>query len=147
MLIRYTIETYDKLILGGQTKEDVWSLESKVIKYLFVDFLAKERGLKNFSNVSGDRNLRSAGFIWASLKTHRAVCELISTEIKNHKIVVGTYSTWLVANSGRKEATLASTQSALLGKKVEALEKKVSDAIAQAVAAKKTADKAFNKAG
>lgn len=147
LLIRWVIETVDKLVLGGQSKDDVWSLISKCIKTLFVDFLAKERGLKKFGSLDGNRNLRSASFIWGTLKTHRAVCELVSSEIKNHQLVVGTYSGWLVANSGRKEAALASAQTILLGKKVEALEKELSNANALAAAAKKTADRAFNKAG
>ena len=46
LLIRWVIETVDTLVLGGQSKDDVWALISKCIKTLFVDFLAKERGLK-----------------------------------------------------------------------------------------------------
>ena len=147
LLIRFVIESVEKLILGGQSKDDVWRLTTKVIKCLFVDLLAKERGLTKFGALDGNRNLRSANFIWGTLKTHRVGCELIVSEIKNHKIVVGTYSSWLVANSGRKEATTALEHSKSLEKKIESLEKKVVDAMSIASAAKKTADKAFNKGG
>jgi predicted nucleic acid-binding Zn-ribbon protein len=147
LLIRFVIESVEKLILGGQSKDDVWRLTTKVIKCLFVDLLAKERGLTKFGALDGNRNLRSANFIWGTLKTHRVGCELIVSEIKNHKIVVGTYSSWLVANSGRKEATTALEHSKSLEKKIESLEKKLVDAMSIASAAKKTADKAFNKGG
>ena len=147
LVIRYVIESVDKLILGGQSKDDVWRLTTKVIKCLFVDLLARERGLTKFGALDGDRNLRSANFIWGTLKTHRVCCELIASEIKNHKIVVGTYSSWLVANSGRKEATTALDHAKSLDKKIEALEKKAVDALALATTAKKTADRAFNKGG
>jgi hypothetical protein len=147
LVIRYVIESVEKLILGGQSKDDVWRLTTRVIKCLFVDLLARERGLTKFGALDGNRNLRSANFIWGTLKTHRVCCELIASEIKNHKIVVGTYSSWLVANSGRKEATAALDHSKSLDKKIESLEKKVNEATSLAVAAKKTADKAFNKSG
>ena len=147
LLIRFVIESVDRLVLGGQSKEDVWRLNSKVIKSIFVDLLAKERGLTKFGALDGNRNLRSANFIWGTLKTHRVACDLVASEIKNHKIVTGTYSSWLVANSGRKEATTALEHSKALEKKIDSLEKKLSEATSLAAAAKKTADKAFNKNG
>ncbi len=147
LLIRYVIESVDKLVLGGQSKDDVWKLTTKVIKCLFVDLLARERGLTKFGALDGNRKLRAANFIWGTLKTHRIGCELIASEIKNHKIVVGTYSGWLVANSGRKEATTALEHSKSLEKKIDSLEKKLAEATSIASAAKKTADKAFNKSG
>ena len=147
LLIRYVIESVDKLVLGGQSKDDVWKLTTKVIKSLFVDLLARERGLTKFGALDGNRNLRAANFIWGTMKTHRIGCELITSEIKNHKIVVGTYSGWLVANSGRKEATTALEHSKSLEKKIISLEKKLGEATSLAAAAKKTADKAFNKSG
>ena len=147
LLIRFVIESVEKLILGGQSKDDVWRLTTKVIKCLFVDLLAKERGLTKFGALDGNRNLRAANFIWGTLKTHRVGCELIVSEIKNHKIVVGTYSSWLVANSGRKEATTALEHSKSLETKIASLERKLVDALSIASAAKKTADKAFNKGG
>jgi hypothetical protein len=146
LVIRYVIESVEKLVLGGQSKDDVWRLTTRVIKCLFVDVLARERGLTKFGALDGNRNLRSANFIWGTLKTHRVCCELINSEIKNHKIVVGTYSSWLVANSGRKEATAALDHAKSLEKKIESLEKMVADATSLA-AAKKIADKAFNKSG
>ena len=147
LLIRFVTESVDRLVLGGQSKEDVWRLNTKVIKSLFIDLLAKERGLTKFGALDGNRNLRSANFIWGTLKTHRVACELVASEIKNHKIVTGTYSSWLVANSGRKEATTALEHSKALEKKIDSLEKKLSEATSLAAAAKKTADKAFNKNG
>ena len=93
------------------------------------------------------KSLQSTNFIWGILKTHRIACELIVSEIKNHKIVTGTYSSWLVANSGRKKATTALEHSKALEKKIDSLEKKLSEATSLAAAAKKTADKAFNKNG
>ena len=60
-------------------------------------------------------------------------------------MVVGTYTSWLVANSGRKEAIAAGVQIKFLEKKIEVMEKKLTEATFLASSPKKMADKAFAK--
>ena len=45
--------------------------------------------------------------------------ELEDKEIKNHHVVHGVYSEWLVAHSGRREADLAMPQGAKAAREVE----------------------------
>ena len=45
--------------------------------------------------------------------------ELEDKEIKNHHVVHGVYSEWLVAHSGRREADLAMSQAAKAAREVE----------------------------
>ena len=42
--------------------------------------------------------------IWGVIKGHIAANKMLEKSIKDHPIVVGDYSQWLVSNSGRKEA-------------------------------------------
>ena len=142
VLVRWIDETFSSLVNGGQPADDVWSIILEVVKNIFEDLLAKERG---FSKVvfGGSRSSRRASYIWGVLLTHKCTTELSDLEIKNHSIVVGTYSQWLIANSGRKEATDALKEVQALKATLANTESLAKEAGIQAEAAKKLADKVW----
>ena len=85
--------------------------------------------------------------------------ELEDKEIKNHHVVHGVYSEWLVAHSGRREADLAMAQATKAVKELDEMKtklKKVEDQLEvikkKSAEAKVVADKAIglvksNKSG
>ena len=95
-LITWVDDTHDSLVNGGQKTEDVWWIISKVLKSIFEDFLSVNRGLTR----GGTGKDRAANYIWATLLTYHSMSDLVDKGFKNHPVVVGAYSQWLVANSG-----------------------------------------------
>ena len=90
--------------------------------------------------------------IWGSMRCYNASDKMLVLGFKDHPVVVGVYSTWLVSNSGRKEAAALGTQIAGINKNVtlvsddlNTLKKEVSDIRASVKSVKSTADSALSK--
>lgn len=79
---------------------------------------------------------------------------MLTRGFKDHPVVVGAYSTWLVSNSGRKEAVTMGNQIATINNNVasvadglQVLKKELSDLRASVKSVKSTADSALLKVG
>ena len=88
------------------------------------------------------------------LQTHLLCKELEEKDIKNHHIVHGVYSEWLVAHSGRREADLAKAEAQKAAATVvefkaivRKLEDQVDSAKKESQKAKQLADRALSKSG
>ena len=92
--------------------------------------------------------------IWGTIRCFIAAEAMLEKGFRDHPIVVGAYSQWLVSNSGRKEAQEAQKAVDKLQREVASLtligkELKSSVAALQGTvkAAKATADKALSRVG
>ena len=147
-LVAWVDDTHDTLVNGGQKSDDVWWIISKVIRTIFEDFMSVNRGLARGGSGKG----RALNYIWSTLLTYQSMSDLVDKGFKNHPVVVGAYSQWLVANSGRKEASDALAVTSALQEKyskvdsrLSALAKSQAETAKLAETAKKTADKALSK--
>jgi hypothetical protein len=89
--------------------------------------------------------------IWGAAKTNAGVEQLLKQSLKDHPIVQGAFTQWLVGHSGRKEADMAlevaakaTIELATLRSLVTELSKTVMAAEKTAKEAKKTADRLHN---
>ena len=78
------------------------------------------------SFINNSKAHQASNIIWGSLKCFIAAEEMLEIGIKDHQIVVGAYSTWLVSNSGRKEALEATRKVASLDQQLNELSSDVS---------------------
>jgi hypothetical protein len=150
-LFQWADETYAILHGGGNSKKDSWWIISYVIRSLFTRYFAPVRVCSHRTHFA-DHQEKASEFIWSAIKCHAATTSLLRTGIKDHAIVVGAFAEWLVHNSGRKEAVEAKESVEELKEEIKALEealkaqkKTLTEVQAEAVTAKKTADKAFSK--
>ena len=116
-LVYWTDSTYRTLTINHTPADQAWWIITKIWRALFEDFLGPTRVIPG--GVTSQENDKSARYIWTALQTHMLCKELEDKEIKNHHVVHGVYSEWLVAHSGRKEADLAMGQAAKATKELE----------------------------
>ena len=137
---------------GGNSKKDSWWTISYVMRSLFTRYFAPVRVCSHRTHFS-DHQEKASEFIWSAIRCHTATTSLLKTGIKDHAIVVGAFAEWLVHNSGRKEAVEAKESVEDLREEIKTLEealkaqkKILTEVQAEALTAKKTADKAMSKA-
>ena len=111
-LVYWTDSTYRTLTVNHTPSDQAW----------FEDFLGPTRVIPGGATLL--ESDRSARYIWTALQTHMLCKELEDKEIKNHHVVHGVYSEWLVAHSGRREADLAISQAAKAIKELEEMKGK-----------------------
>jgi hypothetical protein len=143
-------DTYAQLKEGGNTPEDVWWLITRVVRAIFEEYLAPMRSTPINSGFR-DSGTESSTMIWGAAKTNAGVEQLLKQSLKDHPIVQGAFTQWLVGHSGRKEADMAlevaakaTIELATLRSLVTELSKTVMAAEKTAKEAKKTADRLHN---
>ena len=145
-------DTYaQELNEGGNTPEDVWCwLITRVIRAIFEEYLAPMRSTPINSGFR-DSGRELSTMIWGAAKTNAGVEQLLKQSLKDHPIVQGAFTQWLVGHSGRKEADMAlevaakaTIELATLRSLVTELSKTVMAAEKTAKEAKKTADRLHN---
>ena len=151
--VRWTDDTYENLTAGGNLKEDVWWITTKVMRSIFEDYLSPARATPTTTTFESDL-FRKCTLLWGVIKSHLAAASMLKKGIKDHPIVVGAYAQWLVSNSGRREALEAQSMVKSLSSKVDSISSTVKDtssALADVkstvTSVKKTADSALNKVG
>ena len=151
--VRWMDDTFESLTAGGNLKEDVWWITTKVMRSIFEDYLAPARATPITTSFESDL-FRKCTMLWGDIKSHLAVCAMLKQGIKDHPIVVGAYAQWLVSNSGCKEALEAHLLIKSLTSKVDGISSSLkdtastlSDVKASVVLFKKTADSVLNKVG
>ena len=151
--VRWTDDTYENLTAGGNLKEDVWWITTKVMRSIFEDYLSPARATPTTTTFESDL-FRKCTMLWGVIKSHLAAAAMLKKGIKDHPIVVGAYAQWLVSNSGRREALEAQSMVKSLSSKVDSISSTVKDtstALADVkstvTSVKKTADSALNKVG
>ena len=101
-------DTYESPTAEGNTKEDLWCITTRVIRSIFENYLAPDRGNPTYTSFESGPHWRItlvSGVILCQLSEEN----MLSKSIKNHPIVVGEYDQWLVSNSGSKEDLKAKT--------------------------------------
>ena len=144
-LIAWVDESYITFCAGGNTEKDSWWIITFVIKSLFTRYLAPARVCSHRAKFESDER-RAGEFIWSAIKSYNAISHLEEIGIKDHPIVMGALSEWLVQNSGRKEAMLAQSEVERLNALVKEQQKVIAELQASVRGAKSTADKALSKA-
>ena len=143
-LVAWVDDTYEALTAGGQNSTDSWYLVTHILKTLFEDYISAQRGLLSDVSVN-DRDERMSYNVWGVFVTHRCIKDLLVDEIKNHSVVMGAYSQWLVLHSGRAELKCAMATVDSLEKAVKKIKEDIKSLETTASTAKKTADRAWNK--
>jgi hypothetical protein len=139
-------ETYDSLVSNSTPDQAAWYIVTKVIRAIFQDFM----GPKRLGHIFGAcLKERAAKYIWYSIQTHMLCNEVTKKEIKNHSVVHGVYSEWIISNSGLKEANEAKASSKKgltevdeLKKQVQTLTSKLNTTNTELVKVKAQADRA-----
>ena len=149
--IRWVDDTYSLLVAGGNTATDCWWLLTRVGRSIFEDYLTPER--LTVTKTSYESQLHQASvLIWGSIRCFLASDRMLQKGFKDHPIVVGAYSQWLVSNSGRKEAMEAKSEVLTVSRSLATtselateLKRAMNEIKGKVEAAKKTADKALSK--
>ena len=97
-LVCWVDYTYEYLISGGNAKEYMLWITTRVTRSIFEDYLDPNRDTSIRTYFGSDPHRRST-LVWVMI-----LCHLYQEKIKYHPIVVGAYTQWLVSNSGRNEA-------------------------------------------
>ena len=148
--VQWVDSTYETMIHGGNEPDDVWELLTRVMRALFDEGLGPKRITP--TGTTFETNLeRTSVILWGVIKTHIATKELLLGDLRDQPIVTGNYAKWLVNHSGKKDALAVKKDVEKIAKSVEALrevaatKKALASVEGIANAAKKTADRAFNK--
>ena len=150
-LVEWIDSTYEVLVEGGNTPQDVWSLITKVTRALFEEGMAPFRTTPTGTTFESPSE-QSAVLLWGVLRTHLATESMLEGDLRDHAVVTGNYAKWLVNNSGKKDALVIKKE---LDKWVHRLSKIEDDMVTKraltavekiAEAAKKVADRALVKA-
>ena len=83
--------------------------------------------------------------IWGSMQCVLAADSMLSVGIQDHPVVNGAFSTWLVHNTGRREALDAVKQCDKLRSQVKDQDALISDLKSQLASLKKTVDNKLSK--
>ena len=119
-LVRWTDNTHESFLEGGNTEKDVWWIKTRFIISIFEDYLDPERSTSAKTSFDSDSQRRST-LIWGVIKGHLSTNMMLEKHIKDHPIVVGDYAQWLVSNSIRKESMETKVMSIKLKEKVDAI--------------------------
>ena len=148
--IIWTDATYRSLTIKHTPDDQAWWIITKVWKAIFEDFLGPARVVPTSGGLSG--GALTARYIWHTLQIHLLCKELEDKEIKNHHIVHGVYSEWLVAHSGRHEADVAKAEAmkataavSEFRATIKKLEDQVDKAKKESATAKQVADRAISQ--
>ena len=150
-LVEWVDSTYEVLVEGGNTSQDVWSLITKVSRALFEEGMAPHRTTPTGTKFTS-RGQQSSVLLWGVLRTHLATETMLEGDLRDHPVVTGNYAKWLVNNSGKKDALVIKREVDKLSTKLARLEEEMATKRAltavekTAEAAKKVADKALAKA-
>lgn len=150
-LVDWIDATYEVLVEGGNTAQDVWSLITKVARALFEEGMAPHRTTPIGTTFKSIEE-QSSVLLWGVLRTHTATERMLEGDLRDHAVVTGNYAKWLVNNSGKKDALMLKKEVDRLSTKLTKVEeesatKRALNAVEKtAEAAKKVADKALAKA-
>jgi hypothetical protein len=89
------------------------------------------------------KNEKGCLVLWAIIQTHMISEDLELRNIKDHPIVVGAYTEWIVANSGRREAEEVRALNIKLTAQVETLAKDLESTKKKLDSVKGSADRAL----
>ena len=93
---------------GGNIKEDILWITTRVIRSIFEDHLATARS-KSAKTSFESKYQRQSTLIWGIIKDHLATNNILAKPIKGYPIAVEAYAQWLVSNSEIKEYMYANT--------------------------------------
>ena len=143
-LVCWIDDTYSLLTAGGNTAEDCWWVVTKVVRAIFESHLGPAQ-----NTPEADRDDVSDTYpsmmIWGSMQCVLAAENMALVGIHDHSVVHGAFSTWLVHNSGQKEALYATKLCEKLRCKIEDQETTISDLKGQLTSLKKTVDTKLSK--
>ena len=150
-ILRWVDDTYESLLAVGNVEEDVWWINTRVIRSIFEDFLDPARATPTCTSFRSYPHLRKT-LVWGVIRCHLAEKNMPFKNIKYHPIVVGAYAQWLVSNSSRKEALEAKILAGKLKDSVDEISTKSSSTTnsirkikTTVAAAKKVANQAASK--
>ena len=124
-----------------------------MIRSIFEDYLAPASSTAAKTSFQSDYQ-RQSTLIWGVIKVHLVAKKMLAKSIKDHPIVVGSYTQWIVSNYGIKEAIYANIMATKLEYKVDELSsstnyvaKSINELKTSVASAKKAADTAISKLG
>ena len=135
-------ETHEVLTgVGGNSNDASWFIITKIIRHLFERLFVPARLAPMGLEMEG-KNEKGCLVLWAVIQTHMISEDLEARNIKDHPIVVGAYTGWIVANSGRREAEEVMTLNDKLTTQVDTLIKELEATKKKLESVKGTADRA-----
>ena len=142
-LMRWIDETHEVLTgVGGNSNDASWFIITKIIRHLFERLYAPARLAPMGLDMNG-KNEKGCLVLWAIIQTHMISEDLELRNIKDHPIVVGAYTEWIVANSGRREAEEVRALNIKLTAQVETLAKDLESTKKKLDSVKGSADRAL----
>jgi hypothetical protein len=142
-LMRWIDETHEVLTgVGGNSNDASWFIITKIIRHLFERLFAPARLAPMGLEMEG-KNEKGCLVLWAIIQTHMISEDLEVRNVKDHPIVVGAYTEWIVANSGRREAEEVRALNVKLTAQVEALSKDLDSTKKKLDSVKGSADRAL----
>ena len=142
-LMRWIDETHEVLTgVGGNSNDAAWFIITKIIRHLFERLFAPARLAPMGLDMEG-KNEKGCLVLWAIVQTHMISEDLEIRNIKDHPIVVGAYTEWIVANSGRREAEEVRALNLKLTAQVESLSKDLESTKKKLDSVKGSADRAL----
>ena len=149
----WTDDAHENLMAGGNLKEDIWGITTKVMWSIFEDYLSPAQATHTTTTFESDL-FRKCTMFWGVIKSHLATTSMLKKGIKDHPIMVGAYAQWLVSNSGQREAFEAQSMVKSLSSKVDSMSSTIKDTFSALAdvkstitSVKNTADSALNKVG
>ena len=143
-LVRWVDDTYSLLTAGGNTAEDCWWIVTRVVRTIFEGHLGPARNTPE-ADKDDVSDTYSSMMIWGSMQCVLAAEEMVEVGLQDHPVVNGAFSTWLVHNTGRREALEAVKLCEKLQTKVKDQEAEISDLKGQLSSLKKTVDNKLSK--
>jgi hypothetical protein len=144
VIINWIDDTHEVLTgVGGNASEASWMIITKILRHIFERLYSPVRLAPMGLEMHG-LNERGSMVLWSVMQTHLLSQDLEHRKVKDHPIVVGAYTEWIVANSGRREAEEVRTLNTKLSAQVMVLEKELDSAKKRLDAVKSTADKALH---
>ena len=142
-LMRWIDETHEVLTgVGGNSNDASWFIITKIIRHLFERLFAPARLAPMGLDMEG-KNEKGCLVLWAIIQTHMICEDLEVRNIKDHPIVVGAYTEWIEANSGRREAEEVRALNVKLTAQVESLSKDLDSTKKKLDSVKGSADRAL----
>ena len=97
-LVRWIDDTYELLLAGGNVKEDVWWITTRVIRSIIEDYRSPARSTVAKTSFDPDSQ-RQSTLVWGVTMGHLSVDKMLTKYIKHHPIIAGDYAQWIVSNS------------------------------------------------
>ena len=125
VIINWIDDTHEVLTgVGGNASEASWMIITKILRHIFERLYSPVRLAPMGLEMHG-MNERGSMVLWSVMQTHLISQDLEHRKVKDHPIVVGAYTEWIVANSGRREAEEVRDLNAKLTTQVSSLRKRL----------------------